>query len=123
MYWFTRKAKLRTKLLEIAHVYSELMDKSGARIEELERQLKGAEEESSYFIGLFSMQINQLKTEVEQLRIEDDLYNIESDLMKRYIWGISLLAQNAPIPGEELEKQATLIERLLSARQEYQQTE
>ena len=138
--WFTRKKQLLKILTELAADYLKTTEEKGARIEELEGQLKKAKDmnsglieelrrelrkardETNFVIAAFSSQIQKIKTDLQRLRLEEETLYIESQVVKSQARAMYLLGQSESIPWEELEKQASLITRLMAARQEYQQT-
>lgn len=116
----TEEKGARIELLE--GELSKARDKYGARIKELKRELHKARDETEFVIGAFSSQIQKVKTDIQRLRLEEETLYIESQLVKSQARAMHLLGQSESVPWEELEKQASLIARLMSARQEYQQT-
>lgn len=121
--------------------YLKMSEEKGARIEELEGQvqiarkikaahiqafkteLRKAQDETEFVIGAFSSEIHKIKTELHQLRIEDDIRGIEADLVRSQARAFYILGHTEDIPWEEIENQVRLLEKLMAARQEYQQTE
>ena len=87
----------------------------------LKIDLSCEKDESTYWIGLFSAQIAQLKVDLQKLRVEEQIGDTHHRLIKSSLGLLFSLARDERVHWRDLEQQVILIETLQSLRQEYQQ--